>query len=294
MKKKNIAVVMSGTPNLAFAMANVLIGLNRHTPGFADECIIFTQKMSGADKDCLSKIANCRFVDYYGDEQIANLPETDNIGKYSVMSFAIYEIFKLLEEFEKVIYLDADLLIQRSVEGILDYGPISMGSGRLTISEACGAEIPDIDSTLMAKSSGVVIVNDSLPGFETMTQQCYELTSQYWHSLVFPDQAVINLVMAKRGIAISDLPLTYNTGKVHKNLHSATIVHTQGGKSKFWNNGVSNIMFPEWNRNNETWLSMGGAPYVGPRYYWQLHGISQVKLFEIIKSANSLGVEIKQ
>ena len=98
--------------------------------------------------------------------------------------------------------------------------------------------------------------------------------------------------MALNKIKIENLPKKYNTGKAQSNLHKATIVHMQGGKSKFWNNGVSNIMFPEWNQNNEYWESLGGSPYIGPRYYWGLHGMSQTKLFNIIKSANALGVDV--
>lgn len=292
MNKKKVAIVMSGTSNLAFAMANVLIGLEKYSRNFASEVIIFHKGMSNEDQQCLRKLATCRFIEYAGHESINNLPTTDNIQKYSIMSFAIFEIFSFLEEFENVIYLDADLLLQKDISGILDYGPVAMGSGRLTINEACGSKpLPDT-STTIAKSSGVVIINDQLTNYETLTEQCYLHTAKLWYTLVFPDQAILNLVLNLNDVTINDLPPTYNTGKVNKNLHAAAIVHTQGGKSKFWNNGVSNIMFPEWNRNNELWISLGGTPYNGPRYYWGLHGISQAKLFDIIKRANSLGIEI--
>jgi len=284
---------MSGTSNLAFAMANVLIGLDKYSKNFASEVIIFHKGMNDQDMNCLEKLAPCRFIEYAGHDDINNLPTTDNIQKYSIMSFAIYEIFSLLEEFENVLYLDADLLLQKDISGVLDYAPVAMGSGRLTINEACGKEVIPDAPTLIAKSSGVVIVNDKIPNYKTLTEECYKKTGELWDTLVFPDQAILNLVLHLNKVTINDLPLTYNTGKIHKNLHSAAIVHTQGGKSKFWNNGVSNIMFPEWNRNNEYWIELGGTPYSGPRYYWGLHGISQVKFFELIKKANALGVEIK-
>ncbi|HCQ2650443.1 TPA: glycosyl transferase family 8, partial [Escherichia coli] len=117
------------------------------------------------------------------------------------------------------IYLDSDLLIQKDITEMLSYGPIAMGNGRLTINEACGFEILDENNNHSARSSGVVIVNDSLPRYEKLTTECYQLTKKYWESL-------------------------------------------------------------------------GGSPYIGPRYYWGLHGMSQTKLFNIIKSANALGVDV--
>lgn len=293
MSKGNVAIVLSGTSNLAFAMANVLIGVQKHSPDFATTFIIYQQGMSTLDRECLSKIATCRFIEYAGHASINKLPTTDNINKYSIMSFAIFEIFSLLKEYTNVIYLDADLLIQKDISGIINYGPAAMGSGRLTVNEACGAEVLPNNTKLIAKSSGVVIINDQLPNHEKLTEACYQHTAALWNTLVFPDQAILNLVLHLNNSKINDLPLTYNCGKIHKNLHDAAVVHTQGGKSKFWNNGVSNIMFPEWNRNNNMWLNLGGTPYSGPKYYWGLHGISQVKLFEIIKAANAAGIEIK-
>lgn len=293
MSKKKVAVAMSGTANLAFAMANVLIGIDKYSPGFVDEVVVYHQGMSQNDQDCLSKIAPCKFIEYKGHELINSLPPTDNISKYSIMSFAIYEIFKLTEEYENVIYLDADLLIQKDISDILLHGPVSMGAGRLTINEACGQEVIDKSIEIYAKSSGVVIINDQIRNGAKLTKECYQKTHELWNTLVFPDQAIINLIMHENNIPIGNLPLTYNTGKASKNLHNACVVHTQGGKSKFWNNGISNIMFPEWNRNNDIWLSLGGTPFTGPRYYWAFHGMSQVRLFEIIKQANAHGIDMK-
>ena len=292
MSKKNLAIVFSGTRDLVFAMANVVIGIKKHSPNLEFDTIVYHDGICKEDQDRFNKITSTSFKFYNGNKYLEKLPETENIKKYSIMSFAIYEIFNLLNIYKRVIYLDSDLLIQKDITEMLSYGPIAMGNGRLTINEACGFEILDENNNHSARSFGVVIVNDSLPRYEKLTTECYQLTKKYWDTLVFPDQGILNLVMALNKIKIENLPKKYNTGKAQSNLHKATIVHMQGGKSKFWNNGVSNIMFPEWNQNNEYWESLGGSPYIGPRYYWGLHGMSQTKLFNIIKSANALGVDV--
>lgn len=292
MTKKTTAIVFSGTSNLAFAMANVMIGIKKHSPEFEFETVIYHNGISETDQECFNKIAPTIFKYYNGNQYIDNLPVTENISKYSIMSFAIYEIFDLLKEYHTVIYLDSDLLIQKSISDIVSFGPISMSGGRLTINEACGCNILDEYDDITARSSGVVIVNDHLPNYEALTLESYKLTKKYWNTLVFPDQAILNLVMALNKIPITNLPKKYNTGKAQNDLHKASIVHMQGGKSKFWNNGVSNIMFPEWNHNNEYWESLGGTTYTGPKYYWGLYGISQTKLFNIIKLANAAGIDV--
>ncbi|MCW3184592.1 hypothetical protein OJO68_16585 [Escherichia coli] len=176
--KKNLAIVFSGTSNLTFAMANVIIGIKKHSPNLEFDTIIYHDGINKEEQTRLNKITPTLFEFYTSNEYLLNLKETENIQKYSIMSFAIYEIFNLLKKYKKVIYLDSDLLVQKDITPMLSYGPIAMGSGRLTINEACGCYILDENNNDFARSSGVVIIDDSLPCYEKLTEECYKLTKK--------------------------------------------------------------------------------------------------------------------
>lgn len=287
---QRVAIVMSATANLAFAVANVVRSVSVHSPNFAAEFIIYHEGMDEEDMRCLRMFGPCRFIPYVLPSTFDSVADTSNVAKYSHMAFALYEMFDHLDDFENVIYLDCDLLIQRDISGLISYGPVAMAGGRLTIREACGQPDLQIDADLKARSTGVVVINRDLPEPEKLKLLAYDYTARFWDTLVFPDQGVLNLVLALEGIPVTALPAKYNKGKAQRNLHEATIVHTQGGKSKFWNNGVTSLMFPEWNRYYQEWLKVGGKPYSGPRYYWEYAGVSQTELFQILKMAREKGL----
>lgn len=285
------AVVMSGTANLAFAMANVMSSITRNSPNVVSEFIIYHDDMDNHDKDCLAAFGPCRFIQYDPHPSLFSLRATPKIKQFSVMSFGLFEMFNHLDEFETVIYLDCDLLVQRDISEIVQYGPVAMVPGRLTISEACG--LPDLGGKFddrTARNTGVVVITRDLPDYSDYRDLAYEHTARFWNTLVLPDQGILNYLFALKDVEVVDLPVTFNMSKGNRGVQDAAVIRAQGSLSKFWNNGVSNLMFPEWNLHYSLWLAAGGKPFEGKRYYWDYAGLSQTELYRILKEARAAGI----
>src|SRR6056297_56024 len=111
--KKELAIVLGSTGNMTFALANVLIGLKKHCSKEFDT-IIFEQDIIPKNKELISSIKNCAFIEYkYPYQDIKHSDAT--IKRFTEMAFSRYECFDLLEKYKTVIWLDIDLLIQGDV-----------------------------------------------------------------------------------------------------------------------------------------------------------------------------------
>lgn len=257
--KKNVTLVLSATNDYAFALANVLIGLEKYNPGFVDEVVIYHDGLTENDKNSLLKIRKCKF-NTYNPQELSQLPSHGTIKKYSLLAFAIYEIFNHLDNSKHVFYLDTDTIIKKDIRNIINYGAVAMRPGGSPLEIALGAKVEGLSSDIRARNSGVVVINDSI-NYRELTKLCYTKTIEYWDNLFLPDQAILNLVLYLNNIEISTLPLEYNNN-LNTKWHNNSIIH-QTTTRKFWSHGIANLLVPEWEENNMIWLGLGGTPYTG-------------------------------
>ena len=277
-KKHQFTLVMSGTSNYAFAIGTLLIGLRKHSPNLFDNIVIYEEDFCENDKISMLKIFN--FIDFrqYNCSIFKNLPETDNIKRYSKLSFAIYEIFNELKYSKKVLYLDGDILIQKDISNIINYGPVAMRPGGRSLENALGFHLDGLDN-IKCRNSGVVFVSDSIP-YKNLTQQCYDLTIKYWHKLFLPDQSILNLVLLNNNIPIHLFPLEYNNNLNNVSFENFMIHQTT--KRKFWSNGVVNFLMPEWEINYNKWLNLGGSPFKGKMALKEFKELSNRKVDKLV------------
>jgi lipopolysaccharide biosynthesis glycosyltransferase len=258
MPKYNNMLVMSATGDYAFAIANVLIGIKRHSENFFDKINIYHTGINDSDKKCINKIIPCNFIFYS-----PNIPKTNAniIKRFSIASFAVYEVFDLLNTSRHVIYLDADTLIHKDISGILHYGPVALYLRGRILEKALGTKPPQgIDGNQHTGNSGVVLVSDTID-YKGMTELCYKKTLEYFDTLVLPDQAILSLAFNLRNIQINPLPSIYNS--TLNTISPDQIITHQVTSRKFWPHGLVNFLAPEWRKNNEIWISHGGTPYQG-------------------------------
>ena len=118
--KKRCALVFGITNNYMFALANTLIGLKKNNSVFWDDIIVYIDQISEQQKDSINKILKVNFVKINSDSY--NKLNTKAIQKYSVAAFYRYECFKLLDDYETVIWNDVDILIKGDISGLQNYG----------------------------------------------------------------------------------------------------------------------------------------------------------------------------
>lgn len=299
-KNKSVCVLFSSTANLLFAIGSVIAGIEKFSQNFVSTYIILLDSLDDrASMYAIDKISKnkCIYKKYNPEDVGLNQPSSSNISIYSGMCFGIYELFNYIKEFDYVLYLDPDLLVRDDIEGMLSRDYVRMTGGRLTIREAIGNnDVPPNISSYTAKNSGVVLLNADLlaiTDIEKLYHDCILYTNKFWNTLVFPDQAILNYVLRANNIPINDFSIKYNCSiKSRTSFFDKVIIHATGSKSKFWNNGVTNLMFSDWNAFYNKFIRLGGVPYSGKKYYWSLSFFSQKDLFDAVKFANNSGFDI--
>jgi len=270
--KKNLAILFGITADYSFALANVLTGLKKHSPGLADDIIVYHDGLAGEEQARLNAVLPCRFMVY---EPPGELPD----HHLSNLTFSRFEGFRLLGEYRHVLWLDVDILIRGDISDILTHG----GSGMACCYEPgplarlfpdLSAPPDDIRRCDLEKSyfnSGVMLLSDVLERPETMRDWLYRAVTEYPKICAkTADQGVINLMVQVFGIQITALPEPFNCmicndwHPAYRMKRDAKIIHSIT-EDKFWNYWRSTV----WDQNYRQWLDAGGTPAAGYRAPWR-------------------------
>lgn len=262
LHKKEKLIILGTTANMTFAVANVLIGLKKHSPDIKTDFIIYHDGISDNDKKILNNIFSCNFINYASE-----VKATENLemafARYSRLSLSKYESFNLLKEYKKVLWLDYDVLIQKDIADIFNIKEgISLLPEKTMLEDCFNNMIESYDEKKPNCNSGVMLLNDNLPNHEELTAWCYEKTEKYSDNLVFPDQGIINILAQEFNIEINPLDEKFNCHPTLKTAKDAVIVHAYAPQ-KFWKWWNFDYHFKEWDENYKIWLKRGGSPYAG-------------------------------
>lgn len=258
--KKKLAIVFGVTGNMAFALANVLIGLKKHSPELIADFIVFEQRISDKDKNLLNSIVPCDFRNYKFPEQ--GYLTDDTLKKFSELTFSRFECFNLLREYKKVLWLDIDILIQRDITPLLsEYSTGISLLGNCRAGDDFTIEVKGLEPDKENFNAGIMYLQDNLLSYEDFADWCYKKTVEYAVYLKSADQGIINLLIKEKNLNVHRLHYNYNFNPAYGDSgKGATILHTFCPE-KFWNYWS----YQEWNENNKIWLKMGGTPYKGKK-----------------------------
>ena len=182
------------------------------------------------------------------------------------MTIARFECFSLIEKYNKVLYLDTDILIQKDIIDLLNieenmgvcYEEADTIKGNVEsklIAQRFKSNKYNLDTKLF--NVGVFLLNDSITNGNEIKDWCY-IMSVKW---LMADQPILNLAVQEFNISVYDFSDTYNRYKLSdKDIEDACIVHALCGV-KFWNANDN----AEWNENNKKWIEFGGTAY-DPKY----------------------------
>ena len=267
--KKKLAIVLCTTINQMFAAGNVLIGLKNHFSLPEDEYDIIlyvNKKLDKRDENAIKSIYKNAIINIYKSPFPKSFKNTNCALQWSIMTFARYECFSLIEKYNNVLYLDTDILIQKDIIDLLNikenmgvcYQEADTVRGNVEsklIAQRFNSTKYDLDKKLF--NAGIFIINDSITNGNEIKDWCYKMSVKW----LMADQPIINLAVQEFNINVYDFSDTYNRYKLsEKGLKDACIIHALCG-GKFWNTNDS----AEWNENNKKWIELGGAVY-DPKY----------------------------
>ena len=251
-----------------FAAGNVLIGLKKHfsLPEEEQDIILYVNKKTDKrDENAIKSIYKNAIINIYKSPFPKSFRNSNCALQWSLMTFARYECFSLIEKYNKVLYLDTDILIQKDIIDLLNIKEnIAANFEETSLKAICENKIfaqrfksdkYDLDKKVI--NTGVFLVNDSITNGNEIKDWCYKMSLKW----LMNDQPIINLSIQEFNINVYGFSDAYNRYKLSKKgTEDACIIHALYG-GKFWDTNDSE----EWNENNKKWIEFGGMAY-DPKY----------------------------
>ncbi|MBQ3034191.1 MAG: glycosyltransferase family 8 protein [Deferribacterales bacterium] len=275
--KKN-AIVFACDRNFLFTLSVALLSLKENSPLAASSCdiIIFQQGLTDNDAAFLNKIIPCRVIEY--KFAVDTNFEHENFKKFTQLTFARYDLFPMLDEYAKALYIDVDLMITGELDYIFrhygDKSGIAMckdtQKGLTKITKNFVKPLEGYDMTVDNFNAGVTLYCHNIKNRENLRMWCYEKTAEWLENLVCPDQGVVNILSQEFNIPIEEMPDIFNctpsNNKYYdKSRDDVAVYHCAGGGVRFWRYSYDS----RWEKYYAQYLEMGGEPYVNNDKPWR-------------------------
>lgn len=109
--KKTALMLADTRPAL---IGQMLLQIEKTNRDVFDEVIVFDTGLNDNDKALMQKLMPCRFIKY--ESPISNeLLKRDRFKRFSLIMFARYEMFRLLNDYSLIMWMDTDMVIQGSL-----------------------------------------------------------------------------------------------------------------------------------------------------------------------------------
>ncbi len=283
MTTKNTAIILGATGNLAFALGVVLKGLKKYNAALLDQSDIFIyyQNMDEKIRTALGKIVPCEFLPYKFPYMQGMRPHV--LKDYGEMTFVRYECFRYLKQYQYVMWLDADILIQGDISGMRSCVPHGIGFRREYYDERVRvnftSDIPGFDMQAPHFNAGIMCMSQALTqDKDALSDWCYQKTAEISEDLYYPDQGILLLMCQHFGLMIDPLPEIYNC-EARRNsvaLKQAVLVHAVGHR-KFW----KYYYFDTWYRFYKEWVQETGLVCQNNFPVFQKMGLLKYPLFQV-------------
>lgn len=121
--RPNTAVLIAGNENIAYAIANVIIGLKRYNEEYIDKIFVYCDFEEKTRKSVLSIWPEkVELISYALEQFQKDLADDHNVvtitNRYAHFIYTKAFLFKHLNEYDYVIWLDSDVLILDNIASI--------------------------------------------------------------------------------------------------------------------------------------------------------------------------------
>lgn len=255
--KRNTAIVFGITRDLAPAVGSVLLDLIEVKRNKNFDVHIFHDGISKRNKIAIQKIANVDFTRFH--PKISRVTKTvPSVRQFTPMVFSKYECLKLLKNYESVLWLDCDIIIQSNIDEIFDFPNSDMVfvSATRPVRGQFVEPVDHYDMDTESMSAGIIVFNRNRLS-DVHYEYCLQQTEKFNLNLIMPEQGIFDLMIQDFELNCTRLdPEIYACHPMSPNRDSAKIIHAYG-QPKFWN-GRLDI---HWEKNSESWKALGGSPY---------------------------------
>lgn len=254
------AIVTGGTYNDTAPIAVFAINIKATNSHVFDELIVFHDGIKKKDQILINQIFPTRFIEY----KFPGKSKNDEVVSYfSSMVFCKYECFKLLNEYDTVVWSDYDVVIQGDLS---DFCDVSDDTFRILTCETSvrnmfykntvNEEIKKYDLDVKAVGTPLFVLTNKINDNMKIYDWCYKKTVEWDEDLYLPEQCVFSLAVQEFNLKIERFPFDIYACYPTKVKGGEIIIHA-AGQPKFWN-GLDN---PTWNSMYNEWIKMGGRKY---------------------------------
>lgn len=239
-------------------MAVLALNVRDKTPGLADEMVVFHDGVPEGVQEKFNRIMPARFIRYRCPVPKWKLWQNKIIRYFSPMVFCKIECFRLLEEYDTVIWSDYDVIIKEDISDLLRQEQIYsfVCDPDKTLRDMFYKSVRKADMSGYDLNGGCIctplfVLQKGGGDYATYYNWCIQAMNQYMRYLYLPEQAIVTMLVQKYNIPF--LTLNNRTYSAHPNLDGddVRIIHAYG-QPKFWN-GLDN---EEWNRYYVLWREM--------------------------------------
>lgn len=254
------AIVTGGTHDDVAPMAVFAINIRNTNAHLFDEIVIFHDGIKEKDQKLIKNIFPTRFFKY----EYPNKSSNDEVVSYfSPMVFCKYECFRLLEDYDEVIWSDYDVVIKKPLDEFVkrDNNSLHVLSSDDTteamfFKKINNREINSFDLSRPAICTPLLSFSNKLPDYLKICDWCYEKTKEWDEDLYLPEQCIFSIAVQKYNISLKFYPFEEYAVYPTKAKGTEYIIHA-AGQPKFWN-GLDDAT---WNKMYAEWLKLGGTRY---------------------------------
>ncbi len=280
------AVVFGITADHAFAAGALIASIRAHDPGFADDVVILHDGLTAAHEAAFLRLyPRCRFRPFGRAEVAARMGAAGTAvrlaplyARFSALLFAKLELPALLDNYDQVLWLDADILVRGPLRPAWDFDALAwrpLPDGAFGRREKAFAALSDL-----RRDPATPLMNGGVIGAGRALRDRHGLGTGDLHALAAlllersETTQVVELawylLAATRGVPVTALPLAFNHPVTTPGAAAAVAIHAIGAH-KFWNATPLIHAYPDWADHQAAWVAAGGAPYDGPLTLAEVH-----------------------
>ena len=280
-------IIFGITSDLFFAVANMVINLKKQGCKGFDEVVVFVADKARINPNELAGLVGLSTSDLKvsvldGAEVVPEVKDRPDeldrfLKRYSSMTLlkALVPILFKKDKFkdcQNILWMDCDMLPLLSIDSILEFSGDNVVAACLGGPANRSLKEPELLSKLaptdIKPNGGLVLWNRETSRNIEDPQKFVEEIYGYAIKLANCNNAMIDefsVLFAIKSLRANFclLPQIYN--QLPENYNPATvIVHSVGGRRKFWDNEIVNLMYSQWENANHDWLMQlmrVGVPY---------------------------------
>lgn len=251
-------LVTGGTKKDIDAMAVLALNVREKTPKLAHEMVVFHDGVPEEIQRKFQEILPTRFIRYRCPVPKRKLWQNKIIRYFSPMVFCKYECFRLLEDYDTVIWSDYDVVIKDDVSELLDADqPCSFVCNHETLLRQMF--YPKINEKTYASfhldgdsiCTPLFFLNRGIGDHHKYVSCCYEWTARYIRDLYLPEQCIFTMLVQRFDLNYNEIDKDIYCVHPKDDRENAKILHAYG-QPKFWS-GLKN---PLWDSCYEQWIKI--------------------------------------